>query len=56
MGPGAAFSFSLSARRVGEVRDEMPEKDRDMAYFHAVLDHIAALTLRHPHQEDERVN
>ena len=35
------------------VRDEMPEKERDMAYFHAVLDHIASLTLKRPPAEDE---
>jgi len=31
-----------------QVRDEMPEMERDMAYFHAVLDHMAELTLRRP--------
>lgn len=48
------FPFRYLPTAPGEVRDEMPENDRDMAYFHAVLDHIATLTLRHPHQEDER--
>jgi hypothetical protein len=30
----------------------MPEKERDMVYFHAVLDHIASLILRRPPVED----
>ncbi len=47
------FPFRYLPGAEAEVRDDMPEKDRDMAYFHAVLDHIAALTLRrHPHKED----
>jgi hypothetical protein len=36
------------------VHDDTPERERDMAYFHAVLDHIASLTLRHPPTEDDR--
>ena len=48
------FPFRYLPDAEAEVRDDMPEKDRDMAYFHAVLDHIAALTLRHPHREDQR--
>jgi hypothetical protein len=36
------------------VRDDMPEKERDMAYFHAVLDHIASLTLRRPPKDEGR--
>jgi len=31
-----------------EVRDDMPEAERDMAYFHNVLEHMAELTLRKP--------
>jgi hypothetical protein len=31
-----------------EVKDDMPEMDRDMAYFHAVLEHMAELTLKRP--------
>jgi hypothetical protein len=27
------------------VRDDLPEKERDLVYFHAVLDRIARLTL-----------
>ncbi len=34
----------------------MPEKERDMAYFHAVLDHIASLTLRHAAQRGRPMN
>jgi hypothetical protein len=49
---GAALSLPLPARRAADVRDDMPEKERDMAYFHAVLDHIASLTLRRPPKED----
>ena len=45
------FPFRYLPGAEAEVRDDMPEKDRDMAYFHAVLDHIATLTLRHPHKE-----
>ncbi len=46
------FPFRYLPSSAGEVRDDMPEKERDMAYFHAVLDHIAALTLRHAPKED----
>ena len=46
------FPFRYLPGILAEVRDDMPEKDRDMAYFHAVLDHIASLTLRRPPKED----
>ena len=40
------FPFRFLPGPRAEVRDAMPEKERDMAYFHAVLDRIAALTLK----------
>jgi hypothetical protein len=40
------FPFRYLPGAPAEVRDEMPELERDMAYFHAVLDHIAKLTLK----------
>ena len=46
------FPFRYLPGMAAEVRDDMPEKERDMAYFHAVLDHIAGLTLRRPPKED----
>jgi hypothetical protein len=46
------FPFRYLPGVVAEVRDDMPEAERDMAYFHAVLDHIASLTLRRPPTED----
>ena len=46
------FPFRYLPGAPSEVRDDMPENERDMAYFHAVLDHIAALTLRHPPKEE----
>ncbi|MGD0363943.1 MAG: hypothetical protein ABSC93_23925 [Bryobacteraceae bacterium] len=45
------FPFRYLPGAAAEVRDDMPEKERDMAYFHAVLDHIASLTLRRPPTE-----
>jgi hypothetical protein len=48
------FPFRYLPGASAEVRDDMPEKERDMAYFHAVLDHIASLTLRHPPKEEGR--
>ena len=42
------FPFRYLPGALAEVHDAMPEDERDMAYFHAVLDHIAALTLRNP--------
>jgi hypothetical protein len=47
------FPFRWLPGREARVRDDMPEKERDMAYFHAVLDHIAGLVMRRPppHQE-----
>lgn len=45
------FPFRYLPGAAAEPRDEMPEADRDMAYFHAVLDHIASLTMRqNPHK------
>lgn len=44
------FPFRYLPSGSAEVRDDLPEADRDMAYFHAVLDHIARLTMRRsPH-------
>jgi hypothetical protein len=40
------FPFRYLPGPDAAVRDDMPEKERDMAYFRAVLEHIAALTLR----------
>jgi hypothetical protein len=45
------FPFRYLPGIGADVRDDAPEAERDMAYFHAVLDHIASLTLRHPPQE-----
>jgi hypothetical protein len=42
------FPFRYLPARANVVRNEDPEPERDMAYFHAVLDHIAALTLKNP--------
>ena len=46
------FPFRYLPGALANVRDDMPENERDMAYFHAVLDHIASLTLRRPPNED----
>jgi hypothetical protein len=46
------FPFRYLPGLAAEVRDDMPEGERDMAYFHAVLDHIASLTMRRPPKED----
>jgi len=44
------FPFRYLPSGPAEVRDDLPEKDRDMVYFHAVLDHMAKLTMkRSPH-------
>ena len=44
------FPFRFMPSPVAEFTDSTPELERDMAYFHAVLDHIAALTLvKSPH-------
>jgi len=40
------FPFRYLPGGSTEVRDNMPESERDMAYFHAVLDHIAKLTMK----------
>jgi hypothetical protein len=40
------FPFCYLPGAGNRPRDDMPEKDRDMAYFHAVLDHVAGLTLQ----------
>ena len=45
------FPFRYLPAGPAEVHDDMPEKERDMAYFHAVLDHIASLTMRRPPAE-----
>ena len=42
------FPFRFMPTETGDVRDDMPKAARDMAYFHAVLDHIATLTLSQP--------
>ena len=42
------YPFRYMPGQSAEVRDEMPEMERDMVYFHAVLDHMAELTLRKP--------
>jgi hypothetical protein len=39
------FPFRYMPAKEAVVRDDMPEKERDMAYFHAVLDLIAGLVL-----------
>ena len=46
------FPFRYLPPAAAEVRDNMPESERDMAYFHAVLDHIAQLTMKKsPHDK-----
>ena len=46
------FPFRYLPGDSAEVRDNMPESERDMAYFHAVLDHIAQLTMKKsPHEK-----
>lgn len=40
------FPFRYLPGQAAQVRDDMPEADRDMAYFHAVLDHVASLTMK----------
>ncbi len=45
------FPFRYLPAPASQVRDDLPEKERDMVYFHAVLDHIAGLVLRRPPQE-----
>lgn len=42
------FPFRYMPSQANVVRDEMPEMDRDIVYFHAVLEHMAELTLRKP--------
>lgn len=45
------FPFRYLPGDSAEVREDMPEAERDMAYFHAVLDHIASLTMKkRPHK------
>jgi hypothetical protein len=39
------FPFRYMPAKESTVRDDMPEKERDMVYFHAVLDHIAGLVM-----------
>jgi hypothetical protein len=40
------FPFRYLPPEPSAVRDDLPEADRDMMYFHAVLDQIAKLTMR----------
>ena len=40
------FPFRYLPAASAGLRDDLPEKERDMVYFHAVLDRIARLTLR----------
>ncbi len=40
------FPFRFLPAASAQVRDDLPEQERDLAYFHAVLDHIASLTLK----------
>jgi hypothetical protein len=42
------FPFRFLPAPGAEVKDESPEPDRDLAYFHAVLDHIAGLVMAKP--------
>jgi hypothetical protein len=42
------FPFRYMPAKEAKLRDDMPERERDMIYFHAVLDHIAGLVLRQP--------
>lgn len=45
------FPFRYLPGKATAPGGDMPEADRDMAYFHAVLDHIASLTMRRdPHK------
>lgn len=48
------FPFRFLPSPSAEVKDDMPEAERDLAYFHAVLDHIARLVMaRPPHRMRE---
>lgn len=40
------FPFRYLPSGSAVVRDDLPDNDREMAYFHAVLDEIAKLTMR----------
>ena len=40
------FPFRYLPPENAEYRKDLPEADRDMAYFHAVLDHIASLVMK----------
>jgi hypothetical protein len=42
------FPFRYMPAPSTELRDDLPEMDRDMVYFHAVLEHIAKLTMKKP--------
>ena len=42
------FPFAYVPRQTSELSAEMPETQRDEAYFRAVLEHIAALVLKKP--------
>ena len=39
------FPFRYLPAPSAQLKDTLPEKERDMVYFHAVLDHIAGLVL-----------
>jgi hypothetical protein len=45
------FPFRFHPAASGQMRDDLPEPERDMVYFHAVLDHIARLVLKEAPQE-----
>lgn len=45
------FPFRFLPASTARVRDDLPEPERDMVYFHAVLDHVASLVLKQPPQE-----
>jgi hypothetical protein len=40
------YPFRYLPGAESEVRDDLAEPDREMAYFHAVLDHVAKLTMK----------
>jgi hypothetical protein len=40
------FPFRFEPATASGVRDDMPERERDLVYFHDVLDHIAGLMLK----------
>jgi hypothetical protein len=50
------FPFRYLPEGAADYHANLPEPDRDMAYFHAVLDHIASLVLRRPPHRDAPVS